>query len=135
MGDYIRRGQNSDLLIKEAKVDHLQEYSNLFLRMLCSVYDNLQASNPIFLNGLICQPFYFGERPNLSWIEDHTEDELKKLIYNDKTHGYLRTIRVLRFYAENVLLIIKPDRLRYWIVSTAIRDADETLIDLRRQGF
>jgi hypothetical protein len=33
------------------------------------------------------------------------------------------------------MLIIKPDRLRFWIKSTAIRDADETIIALRKQGY
>jgi hypothetical protein len=32
-------------------------------------------------------------------------------------------------------VIVKPDRLRYWIRSTAIRDADETLVELKNQGF
>jgi len=42
---------------------------------------------------------------------------------------------VLRFYEANTILIVKPDRLRYWIRSAAIRDADETLTDLRSQGY
>ncbi len=134
MGEYIRLGQNSKLLKKAADKDTLQGYSDIFIRMLGSIYDNLQAMLPIFLNGLICQPFYFGDRPNLAWLNDNSPDELHKLIYDDN-HESLRTVRVLRFYSENVLLLIKPDRLRYWIRSTAIRDADETLIDLRRQGY
>jgi hypothetical protein len=86
-----------------------------------------------FSNGLTCQPFYFGEHPNLVWREEqNNEDELRKLIYEEKKHASLRTIRVLRFYSENVILLVKPDRLRYWIRSTAIRDADETLVDLRQ---
>jgi hypothetical protein len=44
-------------------------------------------------------------------------------------------VRVVRFYERNVIIIVKPDRLRYWIRSTAIRDADETLVDLQKQGF
>jgi len=48
---------------------------------------------------------------------------------------YDQTLRVFRFYSDNVMLTVKPDRLRYWIRSTAIRDADETLIDLREQGY
>jgi hypothetical protein len=44
-------------------------------------------------------------------------------------------VRVLRFYEANTILIVKPDRLRYWIRSTAIRDADETLADLHEQGY
>jgi hypothetical protein len=42
---------------------------------------------------------------------------------------------VIRFYDENTLIIVKPDRLRHWIPSTAIRDADETLVELQQQGF
>ncbi|MBI5212568.1 MAG: N-6 DNA methylase [Nitrospirae bacterium] len=135
MTDYARLGQNSALLKNAASLDDLQAYSNMFLRMLGSIYDNLKVADPIFLDGFICQPFYFGKQPNLSWIGKGTVDDLRKLIYNEERHKYLRTIRLLRFYSGNVILIVKPDRLRYWIRSTAIRDADETLIDLYRQGY
>jgi len=135
MTDYIRLGQNSKLLATPANVDDLNTYSDMFIRMLKSVYENLKTSDPIFLNGLTCQPFYFGERPDFSWLSEQPEDELRKLIYDDKNHAHLRTIRILRLYSKNFLLLIKPDRLRYWIRSTAVRDADETIIDLRQQGY
>ncbi|MCG7851052.1 MAG: hypothetical protein MIO92_00865, partial [Methanosarcinaceae archaeon] len=134
MTEYIRLGQNSELLKTAADINDLRKYSSMFIRMLGSIYDNLQASDAVFLNGLTCQPFYFGERPNLRWLTEHPEDELRKLIYREN-HEHLRTVRLLRLYSENVLLLVKPDRLRYWIGSTAIRDADETLLDLRRQGY
>jgi hypothetical protein len=134
MTEYVRLGQNSELLKTAADIDDLRKYSSMFIRMLGSIYDNLQASDPVFLNGLTCQPFYFGERPNLYWLAEQSEDELRRLIYIEN-HEHLRTVRLFRFYSENVLLLVKPDRLRYWIRSTAIRDADETLLDLRRQGY
>ena len=60
--------------------------------------------------------------------------KLREIVY--VTHGdALRTVRMLRFYERNTIVMVKPDRLRYWISSTAIRDADETLVDLRRQGY
>lgn len=133
--DYIRLGQNSDLLTKAVDANKLRTYSDMFIQMLKSVYNNLQASKPIFRFGLACQPFYFGEPPDLSWLSDEDDLGLQKLIYSEEKHSYLRTIRVLRFYSENYLLLIKPDRLRYWIRSTAIRDADETIVDLSRQGY
>jgi hypothetical protein len=134
MTEYVRLGQNSKLLKKTADIKVLREYSDILIRMLGSIYDNLKASNPIFLNGLICQPFYFGDSPKLEWIDKDAEPELTKLIYYDN-HSNLRTVRLIRFYDKNVVLIIKPDRLRYWIRSTAIRDADETLADLCNQGY
>lgn len=135
MADYIRLGQNSELLQKEASSKNLKEYSNLFVKMLGSIYNNLKADEPIFLkdSGIICQPFYFGDQPAISWLDD-TGEKLRKLIYY-QNHKHLRTVRVFRFYDRNVMLIVKPDRLRYWIRSTAIRDADETLVDLRKQGY
>jgi len=134
MADYVRLGQNSDLLLKKAGRNDLKSYSRMFCQMLGSIYNNLLASDPIFLNGLTCQPFYFGDRPDLPWLNRDSEDELYKLIYY-KNHELLRTVRIFRLYDENVILIVKPDRLRYWIRSTAVRDADETLIDLRNQGY
>lgn len=135
MADYVRRGQNSDLLTKTAGINDLYKYSSLFINMLGSIYKNLKAAVPIYLNGLICQPFYFGDNPNLPCVLNKSEDDLLELLYDENNISCLRTVRVLRFYSENVLIIVKPDRLRYWIQSTAIVDADETLIDLRRQGY
>jgi len=83
---------------------------------------------------LIVQPFYFGEPPNLPEFAKQKEN-LQKLIYDDETHKHLRTIRILRLYFDNILLLVKPDRLRYWIRSTAVRDADETIVDLHGQGY
>ena len=103
--------------------------------MLGSIYKNLKASDPIFLDGLICQPFYFGDKPELDWLDENAEEVLEKLIYFNDRYERLRTIRVVRFYDKNVFIIIKPDRLRYWIRSTAIWDADETLTDLYNQGY
>jgi len=134
MASYVRLGQNSDLLRKKAEKSDLARYSNMFCEMLCSIYDNLRATDPVFLNGLTCQPFYFGDHPNVSWLDEDAEGELRKLIYY-QNHKHLQTVRIFRLYSENVMLIVKPDRLRYWIRSTAIRDADETLIDLREQGY
>ncbi|MEK7395849.1 MAG: N-6 DNA methylase [Candidatus Poribacteria bacterium] len=134
MATYVRLGQKSDLLRKSADTVALREYSQMYVKMLGSIYSDLRASKPIFLNNLICQPFYFGDSPQLDWIEKDGEPELSKLIYCGK-HARLRTVRVVRFYDGNVILVVKPDRLRYWIRSTAIRDADETLEDLCDQGY
>jgi hypothetical protein len=131
---FIRLGQNSTLLQQHANLRNVSEYSQLYCNMLRSIYDNLRASPPIFLNGLICQPFYFGKEPAIDWLGPNCEEHLNALVF-DNSRESLRTIRVVRYYHENVVFIIKPDRLRYWIKSTAIRDADDTLVDLQRQGF
>jgi hypothetical protein len=133
MVGYIKLGQKSQLLKNKATKNDLKYYSNLFCRMLGSIYQNLQAHEPIYLDTLICQLFYFGRSPKVAWLKKE-EESLRSLIYVQK-HESLRTVRLVRFYGDNMILIVKPDRLRYWIRSTAIRDADETLGDLRQQGY
>lgn len=134
MAPYVRLGQRSNLLRQAADADTLREYSSLYCRLLGSLYDNLRASDPVFLNGLTCQPFFFGDEPAIEWLGPDCEEQLTSLIF-DQTLPSLRTVRVVRFYHENVIFIVKPDRLRYWIRSTAIRDADDTLTELRQQGY
>lgn len=134
MADFVRLGQDSDLLKKAAKSNEVGEYSALYCRMLGSLYRGLKAHEPVFLNGLLAQPFFFGSRPEVSWLGKGCEEALHRLIY-DESQESLRTVRVVRYYEGNVILIVKPDRLRYWIPSTAIRDADDTLIELRQQGW
>ncbi len=132
--EFVRLGQNSKLLRKTADTDVLAAYSALYCQMLGSIYDNLRASEPVFLDGLICQPFFFGEEPAIEWLGSDCEEQLRKLVF-DNSRDTLRTVRIVRYYHDNVVFIVKPNRLRYWIKSTAIRDADDTLIELRRQGY
>jgi hypothetical protein len=134
LAPYVRLGQQSDLLQRAADADVLRDYASLFCRLLGSLYDNLRASDPVFLDGLTCQPFFFGDGPAVEWLGPDCGEQLASLVF-DKTMPSLRTVRVVRFYYENVIFVIKPDRLRYWIRSTAIWDADDTLTELRQQGY
>lgn len=133
VAEYVRRGQNSRLLRDAVSPAQLGEYSALFVRLLGSVYSNLRATRSFTFDGLACQTFCFGDAPELRWPADWKLN-LRSLVYSRQGEA-LRAVRVLRFYEANTILIVKPDRLRYWIRSTAIRDADETLTDLREQGY
>ncbi len=132
-GDFVRLGQNSRLLKEQVTKDILKNFSQVFVAMLGSVYSNLRAIESGLLDGLAFQAFCFGRQSELEWPADWSK-KLQEVVYRE--HGdALRTVRILRFYQRNTIIIVKPDRLRYWISSTAIRDADETLVDLQGQGY
>jgi hypothetical protein len=133
MADYVRLGQDSPLLAERVGLKKLREYQEFFCSMLGSVYDNLKAGRTDFIDGFVCQAFYFGHEPNLKVSGDLT-NSIHELIYA-KSGEALRTTRMVRIYSGNVVLIVKPDRLRYWITSLAIQDADDTLADLMLQGY
>lgn len=133
MGKFVRLGQNSRLLTDRVAPANLRKFSTVFIRLLGTVYSNLRPAESGALDGLAFQAFCFGERSKATWPLDSVA-KLREIIYRD--HGdTFRTVRILRFYERNTIIIIKPDRLRYWIPSVAIRDADETLVDLREQGY
>jgi hypothetical protein len=133
MAEFVRLGQESKLA-RKAELPDISEYNEMFSRMLKSVYSNLSFGETVWTDGLICQFFCFGECPDFRELQEQSSQSWKSLIYDDN-FGNLRTIRVLRYYDKNFFMIIKPDLLRYWIKSVAIRDADETLGQLYEQGY
>jgi len=112
MAPYVRLGHKSSLLKETADRSVVDAYSAAYRRMLRTIYDNLRPAEPVFLDGMICQPFYFGDEPEVEWLGPDCKEHLQKLIY-DEAIASLRTIRVVRLYHENVIFIVKPDRLRY----------------------
>jgi methylase of polypeptide subunit release factors len=135
MAAYVRLGQNADVAKKRASAGDLAAFSEIFTKLVGSVYETIRAGDPLHTGNLICQPFFFGAAPDLAWLSrPDAVDVLRELVFS-QCSGELRTVRVVRHYAHNVFLIIKPDRLRYWLRSVAIRDADETIADLYTQGY
>jgi hypothetical protein len=127
----IRVGQESDALSKQAHTQELISYSDTFIKLLGSVYPTLRAGTGGLADGMAYQSFIFGKECNLDWGDDWAE-RLRTIVFKQNSDT-LQTRRILRFYEGNTLIIVKPDRLRHWIRSTAIRDADETLVDLLEQ--
>lgn len=68
MLSYVRLGHQSELLKKAADANALHEYAALYCRLLGSLYDNLRPSEAVFVDGLTCQPFFFGDKPAIEWL-------------------------------------------------------------------
>jgi hypothetical protein len=117
----------------------LIKFSEIYCQILNSVYKKFSAHKPIYTSSFICFPFYYGEKPEVDFenilnSEDSLEKHLNSLILNESNKN-LRIIRILRIYEKNVIYLIKPNQLRYWLRSIAVRDADDTYADLIKQGF
>jgi hypothetical protein len=135
IGEFIRKGQESKLLKTRASSSDVKGYTSCFSRILCKLYPELSAGETIFEDGLLGQTFFFGKSPTGEIINSSQLTSLKSIIEKDEQVA-LRRIRILRFYDGNSFIIVKPDRLRYWIRSVAIRDADDVIADLlRMEGF
>lgn len=133
--DLIRLGEDS-VAMNESGHTKLNEFTSVFANQINTVYKKnpLQPLEPQSWSGVICQPFVFG-KGKVDWRgAEELKDKLDKLLHEQRGDS-LQITRICRIYDGNFVFLLKPDRLRYWLRSIALRDADEMLSDLRAQGF
>jgi hypothetical protein len=133
--DFRRKGENS-IAEKPVSDKQLQHFSDIYCKVLNSVYKEFKPCRPLKpkTGSFICIPFYYKDKPEiLEEIPDELEDALYTLIRNNINRNS-RIIRILRMYEGNTIYLIKPNQVRYWLKSIAIRDADETFADFVIQG-
>ena len=133
--DFVRLGEDS-LVIKESADTALKSFVNVFIEQVNAVYKKkpLRALEEKKWPGVICQPFVFGQG-SINW---NGAEELKNkldILIQDQNNAALNITRIARIYDGSFVFLLKPDRLRFWLKSVALRDADEMLADLRAQGF
>jgi hypothetical protein len=133
--DLILHGTRSQMM-KQLGVPALKEFNEVFSARINGVYkkNRLRALDEQTWPGIICQPFVFG-KGKVDWSDAAAlRGKLDKLLHDKRSSG-LNVTRIVRLYDEACIFLVKPDRLRYWLPSIALRDADETLAELAQQGF
>nr|VFK17984.1 MAG: N-6 DNA Methylase [Candidatus Kentron sp. LPFa] len=132
--DLIRLGEGSAAM-QESGVPALLQFNEIYTGRISAIYKEkpLRALDAQTWPGVICQPFIFGEG-EVDWEgADELRGKLDKLLREKKES--LAITRIARIYDGPCIYLVKPDRLRYWLRSVALRDADETLADLWYWGF
>ncbi|WP_029903470.1 class I SAM-dependent DNA methyltransferase [Prevotella sp. 10(H)] len=132
--DFRKAGEKS-IVLAHVDFQELEVYGKMYCDILNSIYDNFKPYTPIVGNEFIAYPFVLGDKPEIdipSSIEE-IESKLKNLI-NSKQGYNLWIKRIVKVYHKNVIFLYKPNQRRYWLPSIAVRDADETFVDLFKQG-
>jgi hypothetical protein len=133
--DLVRLGEDSAAM-KSSGHAALSDFISVFIGQINTIYRKkpLNALDVQTWPGVICQPFVFG-KGKVDWNgADELEAKLNALLH-EQQGTTLYVTRIARIYDGSFVFLLKPDRLRYWLRSVALRDADETLADLRAQGF
>ena len=134
-GELVRLGENSAAMCESAGAA-LPAFADVYCAQLNEVYSSrpLEALDPYSWSGVVCQPFSFGAGV-VDWQNaDQLKGKLESLL-RQQSSASLQMTRICRLYDGQFVFLLKPNRLRYWLRSIALRDADETLADLRAQGF
>jgi type I restriction-modification system DNA methylase subunit len=134
MLEFRREGEKARA-VQPVNRDQLHRFGEVYCKILNTVYTKFKPHKPIETDNYVCFPIYYGDEPQLETNDiDKFEQDLNRLIHKEIGRG-LRFIRVLRFYDQNVIYLVKPKQIRYWLRSVAVRDADETFEDLVKQGY
>lgn len=131
----IRLGEDSAAM-KESGLAVLPSFNDIYTQQINTIYkkNKLRALEAQTWPGVICQPFVFG-KGKVEWKgAEELKGKLDKLL-REQRDSDLAITRIARIYDGPCIYLVKPDRLRYWLRSVALRDADETLADLWAQGF
>lgn len=133
--DLIRMGDKS-FVLKNTGHSAMPQFNETLLASINQFYgDNPLIAGPYHSwPGIICQPYSFGPA-KFDWSDgDRLRGRLDVLVKEQRSET-ISVTRIARIYDDNLLFLIKPDRLRFWMRSIALRDADEVLADLRAQGY
>lgn len=133
--DLIRLGEDSTAM-QNSGITALPMFNDVFTTRINGVYkkNKLRALEAYTWPEVICQPYIFG-KGKINWSgADELKEKLDSLLQEKRGAG-LNITRIARLYDDACIYLIKPNRLRYWLRSIALRDADETLADLMKQGF
>jgi hypothetical protein len=134
MLDFRRKGENSKA-VRTVNGKQLENFGETYCKILNTVYKEFKPHEPIITDSFVCFPVYYGEQPKFVNEDlDKFENYLGRLVYKEIGRN-LRIVRVLRVYDNNIVYLVKPNQVRYWLRSVAIRDADETFADLVKQGY
>lgn len=114
-----------------AGFDVLQDFGTLYCQRLNVIYEkDGKKYVPAFYyegeNYFIYVLKYSNQTPTFHGI--NSKDDLDALL-NYKDDSYI-VKRVARIYKENLIILIKPKQIRFWMQSIALRDADGTFNDI-----
>ncbi len=114
----------------------IQQFSNIFCQTLNSVYQSEGKSFQLFkiLDAGKYYALHFEYsteiiNPEIEQI-DNLEQYINEIIpARKKNQENTHIQRIMKVYGQDCIILAKPKQLRYWLLSIALRDADETFAD------
>ncbi len=138
--DFLGRGSQISIL-NQVKGNQLYKFGNIFCEVLNSLFEENEKKyyqdKIIESNSFICSSFTYGDTNHSKsqiFSDERIEEHIAKLVM-DKTGTSYRVNRIVKIYDGDTIYLLKPKEYRYWLKSIALRDADETIVDLYNAGY
>jgi hypothetical protein len=146
---HLGKSVNKDAksLYQKITPTQLQEFGEVFCATMNEEHDHAeenrawQIGDVLETDSFIAYQFIFGEIKNQNALKINQTDwqGLNKLVFNTEENSSAVFTRVARYYGSNsqydFVWLIKPNTMRYWLNSIALRDTDDTFIDYFEIGY
>lgn len=134
----LTKGENAIINTTTVSDSQLEEFGTVFCENLNSIYQvdgrKFKQLPPIHTISYTCFPFVYGDDNFIPEISSKIkEGDLSELIENSQDSIHYR--RILRIYQKDLVFLVKPNTLRFWLKSIALRDASDVMIDLVNSGY
>ncbi|GHT21622.1 type I endonuclease-methyltransferase fusion protein [Bacteroidia bacterium] len=128
------KGKNSAIHKKIAEKDkHIIPFSKVYCDALNKMY--AKGENKYYFSKLIeggsffaCD-YTFGNGDSENLVNEHSDKNLDSLLSKWNPSHSAKYGKVMRIYGTNIIRLVKPKKLIYWLQSTALRDVGDTLED------
>jgi type I restriction-modification system DNA methylase subunit len=122
----------------------LQPFGKVYCDVLNEIYaedgKSWQVGEVLQTPTFVSYQFGFGKDNGLRYdYKAGSEQDFNVLLNNIKSNSGIHYTRIIRDYQHvegyDCVYLIKPNARRYWLQSIALRDADDTFMDLKKSGY
>lgn len=131
-----------DKIFQNAKETEISIYSNIFCKTLNSIYKIqeklFQLSKILATENYYVLHFEYSGDSISSILEEVNDinEYIEQVIPQTSTQKQVLHIqKIMKVYAKDNIILIKPKQLRYWLPSIALRDADEVFADYIKSRY
>jgi hypothetical protein len=134
------KGESAKINRSDASKKDLMAFSRVFCRNLNSLYQEgdekfqMHPEGVIETASFVCLPFAYGKKGCSAKTPSKLGDENLDVLVSNQERSVLYR-RILYFYQPNLVYLIKPKRLRYWMKSVALQDASLVIADIAKAGL
>lgn len=143
--EQLSKGEEAEVNNENANKRTITEFAKTFCTSLNSIYKEkgkeFYPLEHIDSISFICLPIAYGD-PNKPKEISKTQrgkieaGDLSVLLDNPQEEGNILYKRIIKLYhRKDMVFLIKPKILRYWLKSIALRDANEVFSDLVSSGY
>lgn len=142
--EQMSKGEEAEANTENANGLILKAFAKVFCTSLNSIYkENSKQFYPLdYIKSIsfICYPFAYGNPNKLKKMSELEKRQIGKgdlscLIDNQEDSSVLYKRIIKLYHQRDMVYLVKPKTLRYWLKSIALRDANEVFTDLVSSGY